>query len=171
MKKEMKKVLVLMLVLGFASMATAAIVLTVDGEIAESSSIYLAPSDYAMIGLYNDGSVPFTYGYLSVEPGGFGSWTGFGEMHSPPAVPGAYAYYFGYSPGWGDSWIIVADYGVNEIGILGEFEFHMEGPGSTTISYFDLYTYEVSTLVIHEIPEPATMLILGLGGLMLRRKQ
>lgn len=169
MKSSMKKFLVLLLVLGFTSMATAAIVLTVNGEIADSSSIYLAPSDYAMIGLYNDNSISYSYGYLSIEFGG--SWTGVGEMHSPPSAPGAYAYYYGPIPGWGDTWVIFADYGLNDIGILGEFEFHMEGPGFAMINYFDVHTEEVSTLVIHEIPEPVTMLLLGFGGLMLRRKR
>ena len=172
----MKKILVLMLVLGIASMATAGLQLTVNGVVAEDSSIVMAPSDYALIGLYNDGSVPKTVGYISIASGP-GSWTGGYAVYVPPATGSAYAYAYYYGPitGMGDTWILFdADAvpgNINGIGILADFEFHCDDFGDVTITYIDSAFGLMDTLVIHQIPEPITLALLGLGGLFLRRRK
>ena len=169
----MKKVLVLMLVLGIASMATAGLTITVNGMPAEDSSIVLAPSDYVLIGLYNDGSVDQTIGYMAIESGP-GSWTGVGGTYYPPSVPSAYATYIGFTSGLGDTWVMinaeptVAKMGV---GIVGEFEFHCDDIGEVVLVYSDDLQQVHDTLIIHQIPEPVTMGLLGLGGLFLRRRK
>ena len=171
----MKKVLVLMLVLGMASMATAGLSLWVDGAPAESTSIILATSDTVMIGLYNDGTVDKSIGYLTID-GGPGSWTGAYAIYNPPASGSAstYAYLYPY-PSVLNGWIFLnADAvleNVNGIGVLGEFEFHCDGIGDVTISYNDSALGLMDTLVIHQIPEPVTMALLGLGGLFPRRRK
>jgi len=55
--------------------------------------------------------------------------------------------------------------------------FHCEGPGDVIISLYELNgdTLEImgvlDTVVVHQIPEPITMTLLGLGGLFLRRRK
>ena len=168
-----------MLVLGIASMATAGLTITVNGAPAEDSSIVMLPSDYALIGLYNDGSVDKTIGYLAIESGP-GSWTGGYAVYRGPEGPAtgssyAYAYYYGPVTGMGDTWILFdadADPGnLNGIGILGDWEFHCDAPGDVVITYTDSATGLMDTLIIHQIPEPVTMALLGLGGLFLRRRK
>ena len=171
----MKKILVLMLVLGFASMATAGLTLTVNGLPAESSTITMAPSEYAIIGLYNDGSVPKTIGYTSIVSGP-GSWTGGSNIYVPPATGDAYAYNYYYGPtAHGDSWMLfdgdAAPANINGIGILADYEFHCDDIGDVTITYVDAALGLMDTLIIHQIPEPVTMALLGLGGLFLRRRK
>ena len=171
----MKKVLVLMLVLGFASMASAGLSLWVDGAPAESSTITLLPSEYAMIGVYNDddGTVPRVLGYVSITDGP-GSWSGGYNVYIPPSLTSAYAYYFGPLTGLGDTWYLSdADATVNEIGVgmLGDFEFHCDDFGDVTIVLSDASQMIHDTLIIHQIPEPMTIGLLGLGGLFLRRRK
>ena len=171
----MKKLLVLMLVLGITSMATAGLTLTVNGLPAEDSTIVLNPSDVIMIGLYNDGSVDKTIGYLTID-GGPGSWTGAYVINNPPASGNAstYAYLYPYPSALNGFVFLNADADpghINGIGILGEFEFHCDDIGDVLISYNDSATGLMDTLIIHQIPEPMTIGLLGLGGLFLRRRK
>ncbi len=70
--------------------------------------------------------------------------------------------------------------GVDDIPIEGEpppigllvdnIIFHCEGLGDATIKLFDSEPYLLDSLVIQQTPEPATIALLGLGALLLRRK-
>ena len=168
----MKKVLVLMLVLGFASMASAGLSLWVNGAPAESSSITMLTSEIAQIGLYNDGSVDKSIGYLTIQPGDPGSWTG-GYLVHPPAQGGVptYAYYYAPINGFIFYNADANPANLNLVGLLAEFEFHCDGIGDVTIDYSDAGLGPMDTLVIHQIPEPMTIGLLGLGGLFLRRRK
>ncbi len=72
-----------------------------------------------------------------------------------------------------------ADSGYLETGIaspLATVDFHSDVPGDITLN---LYSFDGSNwigsncigITIHQIPEPMTMVFLGLGGLMLRRRK
>jgi len=51
--------------------------------------------------------------------------------------------------------------------------FHCDGPGDATIALVDDDGYIVDSQVVHQIPEPATMMLLGLGGVLaaIRKKR
>ena len=173
----MKKLLVLMLVLGIASMATAGLSLWVNGLPAESSSIEMVESEVAMIGLYNDGTVDKSIGYLTID-GGPGSWVSpyAYTIYNPPATGHVSTYAYLYPDAQAlNGWVFInADANpanLNGIGLLAEFEFHCDGLGDVTISYNDSNLGLMDTLIIHQIPEPVTMVLLGLGGLFLRRRK
>jgi hypothetical protein len=72
-----------------------------------------------------------------------------------------------------------ADSGYLETGIaspLATVDFHSDVPGDITLNlYFynstDWIGYNCVGMTIHEIPEPMTLVFLGIGGLMLRRRK
>ena len=52
--------------------------------------------------------------------------------------------------------------------VLGGYQFN--GPGIVNIVLADYSVETLETAAINVIPEPATMLLLGLGGLLLRQQ-
>ncbi len=168
----MKKILVLMLVLGFASMATAALSLYVNGAPAESSTITLQTSETIWIGVYSDGTTDQGKhsGIVILDPSGLGqpgAWTGASIDHLQ--IPGGFV---GVSPPVGIFVQTNADTGLFiGPGISSEFEFHCTGIGDVDLLLLDDLYGPVGFLTIHQIPEPITMALLGLGGLFLRRRR
>lgn len=174
----MKKFVMLMLVLGMASLATAGLQLSFNGDYETvDSEVYLTPSDTAWIDIYNDtattGAIPGMYVGLS----GLGSWTGGNNVYTPPSpVDGTNTYYGVIDFGLGemDVWawapgVSTDGYGV---GAIADYEMHCDGePGDVTISLISGSLEVMDTMVIHQIPEPMTMVLLGLGGLFLRRRK
>jgi hypothetical protein len=56
--------------------------------------------------------------------------------------------------------------------LVRETVFHCEGEGDVTLILVDHETGEVvDTQVIHQVPEPMSLALLGLGGLVLFRKR
>ena len=163
----MKKFLVLALVLSVASLATAG--LSLNGP------AIMAPSDIATIELVAD---PGEGGllYVVVLEGDPGTLLTGAAGPAAGDLGEALGYVEG---GWNSSGyeLTVADSGgILPGGIVGLFDFHCDGPGDVVIRvYNDAVGYEigdeVAALTITQIPEPATMALLGLGALVLRRKK
>jgi len=182
----MKKLLVVMLVLGMASTANAMLWISVDGTVdPPDTSIELMPSEEVVIDIWGDGSELPGLFYLGIST----TSTGAGSLDLANAT--------NLYPGndiWGPSWTDnqdVADF----LGVYNPFVttslsdnslepppltgtlvdgiiFHCEGLGDVTITLFDGGGVALDSQVIHQvIPEPMTVALLGLGGLLLRRRK
>lgn len=187
----MKKVLAFVLVLGMASVANAALTLQVsqsgpDGpyDVPQPTEIKLMPTEVIWIGIHSDTSgtggpgmysafvsIRDEYGYYDYYQA-LGNWTGGHVINIPPAIPTAsvdFATYAAYN-----SVYVVNDstdqYAYAGIGIGVALEFHCNGIGDVIVSVSgDDGSYD--EILIHQIPEPMTMALLGLGGLGLLRRR
>ena len=191
----MKKLLILMLVLGLTSAANAVIVgsyslyVSTDGvNYVEGvdSEITLLPSDYLWIGVHNSvagvaGATQKGVFILGIQQPEVGpsdtSWTGAWQTYVPPLVPGTPDNeYVGIDLGF-DYWILTLTDGnpgtFNGVGVLDAKELHCDfGPSEDVIWLLDAETGDpLDTLLIHQLPEPMTIMLLGLGGLLLRRRK
>ena len=196
----MKKLLALALVLGMASIGMASVAgaalqisehtmppgqETWDPMNPEESLIWVYPSDELILDVYSDADmntdaywVLYTKTALGTMAGGVAmDW---GADIDNGIYGGAHANYVPILPDengvtggvffWGAD--IVPAGGV----LADEILFHCEKEGDTTIILQELTAYwelgEIyDTVVIHQIPEPMTMALLGLGGLGLLRRR
>jgi len=198
----MKKLLILMLVLGLASIASAALQISVHipaqegipdpidyGYLPPDSEIKLLPSQYLYLDIGTD--IPITAGGE-----GEGQWaltcqTSCGAISGGVAVIQDSDWEIGIEEDavgndilglpdgdngvWG--WVFTFGKAIPAGTIYDEILFHCEtdnGPTVVTLWYVDADGYVQSawdTVTIHQIPEPASMLLLGLGGLLLRRRK
>jgi len=181
----MKKLLVLMMVLGMATMANATIQLSVNGVIdggENVTDISIAPSDTITIDIWNNADdLPtrnFT-AYLDIYPNNTGCYTTANALLGPAAgdFPASfqldilgdideYTIYQNWNPGT-----------PGEVeGAIFLIDLHCESPDNiVTVELYDErvdggYTI-VDTLIIHQIPEPMTLALLGIGGLFLKRRK
>ena len=193
----MRKLLILIVVLGMTSMASAAFTLMVSDsgdagtyyDPPEASSYFVNESDYVWIGIYNDtdgeaGATQKGQFWLALESGPNANWTGAMQLYQPPLVTGGTVAnnYYGSSletyTGLPlvDLWQAVLDDGspstFNLAGVLDAKELHSSLAGSSeTVWLLDASMQILDTITIHQIPEPITMALLGLGGLFLRRRK
>ncbi|MHC4423154.1 MAG: PEP-CTERM sorting domain-containing protein [Planctomycetota bacterium] len=184
----MKKLLVFMLVLGMASLAVAAptsLQISVMGDPDPvDTEIFLAPSEtifldiYTTAEIYSEGglegywvlAVDAQYGSISggvvADP-----WTGepitIYDGGDPYAMPGETGVFGSISTFLGPGNGITGT-------IYDLIEFHCEALGDAVVNlyYTDFVTPTlIDSVIIHQIPEPMTVLLLGLGGLFLRRRK
>lgn len=189
----MKKILVLVLVLGLASAAHAGFSISVGGNPAPpDSEITLLPSETIILDIHGDGATPspsnvwmFVEGPGSINGGDIvyaGSLSAYLDLDEAAAVVGGTPEQLLQS--FGDilgttlvdlSYSIYADGSPTPPPLDGTLTdgivFHCEGPGDVIVTIasdlFEVY----DRLVIHQIPEPMTLGLLGLGGLFLRRRK
>lgn len=185
----MKKLLVLMMVLGIAGAANAALLLSVDGQVnPPDSTIEIKESDWVTLDIWGDGATPgglFLVG-LAVDAQG-------------PAtidISSAQILYVGNAntdPYHFDDPETAAYLGLQnpfialelvdipapptlpnplEGTLVDGIRLHCDGVGEVTVILMDGEGNILDTQVIHQIvPEPMTLGLLGLGGLFLRRRK
>jgi hypothetical protein len=179
----MKKLLVLALVLSVTTMASAAL------HIAGAPTGILQPSDTVQLSITTDSPISAGVG----ESGGWGLVASVADATISGGVSA-----FPNEPGISIMDDIVGNFGLpvpdgtNGVGgmilitgvisgvpigsVFTGINFHCEAPtGDVTVylvSTDDYVTYNVlDSVVIHQVPEPFTMGLLGLGGLFLRRRK
>ena len=117
---------------------------------------------------FYDGSDGLGYGYRDIIVAPFDGWSKVVDGVTPTGIGSIVGMTF------------------NPMGFSGTLVdyimFHCDGLGDVMIQitdagdnlrpdYSDIDQSLMGSIIIHQIPEPATMLILGLGGLLLRRKK
>jgi len=186
----MKKMLILMLVLGVVPVASAAVMtlqISVGGvNEPPDSTINLLPSQSVELdvwtpnGWQSDETDNVYFGLvLTDQTAGLATITG-GVAHIPPAPdlswmlnPGQYDPFF---PGQGGVYgQIMSSTGVAGTGVyFDQILFHCEGPGDAVLQLWSSMEEGVfvlqDTVIIHQVPEPATMVLLSLGGLLFRKR-
>jgi hypothetical protein len=167
----MKKVLALVMVLGMAGFASAGLQLTVNGV--AQNEITILKGTELMIGIQNDqGADQYNASVFLNAGAGIAEWTG---VKTTKPIGNATGWeYFGPTDGYGDLWYAWFAQPVTDklpAGIIGEVGFRCtsaKGDAVITLTDGDLNT--IGSLMIHQIPEPMTLSLLGLGALVLRRR-
>ena len=179
----MKKLMVLMLVLGMASLANASIILSVNGDPAPDQ-ITLFPSDWITIDMHLTAGENIT-GYdvafvLSNAQAAF-DWSGItfptvfdlpgavvpvptpqnvrvtASQIFSPAIPGP---------------LVLVDELLLHCEEETDVVLNLVVMGTTRIDGGDIPVGTIlDTITIHQVPEPATIALLGLGGLALLRRR
>jgi hypothetical protein len=168
----MKKLLVLMLFLSLAALANATMVITVNGVDWADSKLTITPSTTVIVGISDDGqtgpkSLALGVGALSAGPGSLDA--------SKVVLP------FGGTAVMSDNALTAEALGIQtpfialEIGgyvgtVATDMFFHCDGEGDAILYLVDNDGEVIDSQVIHQIPEPMTLALLGLGGLLLRRR-
>lgn len=165
----MRKLLILFLVLGLASTANA-LLIKVDGlegeffEVDEQTEITVVSEDTSS-----------WLGYIIVEEGGTGSLENVAVLDAAGDLGAAAPY---TEAGWGTGYELTASMGPAgdpPISVGNQFSLDYIGAiGDTaTISLFvdPEYTTPVASVNVTVVPEPMTVILLGLGGLFLRRRR
>lgn len=182
----MKKLLILMLVLGLASVANASLIFTIDGveqppeitlDVSEAVSLDLhLTAGENMLGydiqyiLSNNQAELITtgaYGYPAMTlPAPF-DLLGYVAYSDPQNVRITASQFLGLPlEGPADLMLDMVLHCLEPTDVV----LTVEVMGTTDLNGEPL-TGVIHTLTIHQIPEPATVLLLGLGGLLLRRRK
>jgi hypothetical protein len=167
----MKKLIILMLVLGLTSVTNAALVLSYNGstDVTEVDDI-VASTDFT-IDVYSTTALPDQFVLFVNGPA---SHSGTGTVYAPPAP--AHLGITDYDTYGGNDHVFAGMMSTPDatagIGKWWDIEFHCDGEGDVVFDLRDSTgNTTVDTLTVHQIPEPMTIALLGLGGLFLRRRK
>jgi len=183
----MKNLIIVLMVLSMATIASAALQISINGDRTDGATIY--PSVTLSLGIYTDAALAATYTdyfvlTVNVTAGFIDYLTGVPVVaddgmsveHTMDAITFASPLLDGMSEngvGGGLAFFVLP--GVQAgTQLFDGFVFHCEGP---SVAMINLYTTDFSTLVlvdqaiVYQIPEPMTLGLLGLGGLFLRRRK
>jgi len=176
----MKKLLVLLMVLGLASSAQATLSLTMDGSTAPTSTT-INVDDTITIGISSDDQSFYT-AYIELSTTNWPDVTDKAEL----------LFGTGVASGIGNIGVVTTDYygdgsavridvGSNAVpndvvpGIQYSLDLHCLGlsdfAGDVIIGLYDSGETPIQTMAITQVPEPMTLALLGLGGLFLRRRK
>jgi hypothetical protein len=187
----MKKMLVLLAILSVASIASASFSISVNGVADPIGSVTAAPSGTVNLGIFGAGNTGDSMSmYLLVQgpgitSGGVSLYGGaLDDVRTQTSaawdvefdLPNAFAS-FGF-PG-----VTTATVGVFASTVAPQpllngqladlINFHCEGPGTVTLTLVaeDLTTVLDTQTITQVVPEPATMILLAVGGLLLKRRK
>jgi len=170
----MKKLLVLTLVLVMASLASAGVTLVAD-------QLVVKPSDLIVITVHNTASQLGWAGQVQLvlpEVGRTGEWTG--DYTVNPNAPKGTSYevtYYGDQRPDAPVDLWYADLTAPTTGAAYpemdyiSFVFHCTAPGPAVIEVTDVDGVVLDSITILQTPEPATLALLGLGAMVLRRRK
>jgi hypothetical protein len=186
----MKNILIVFSVLAMASVANAGFMISVNGVIdpADSEITLKNPSDTAVIDIHGAGNpVANVSGWLLLQGNATinGSpsfvWANstsanmdaatFNDMK--PLLEGDPYFYTGLVDIVSMDILDVVEPFTAPNGLLIDgILLHCEGRGDVTLTLLDAGTWDaMDSVTIHQIPEPITLALLGLGGLFLRRRK
>ena len=168
----MKKSLVLVLVLGVASVANAAYI-QIDGVSRSAADLFEGGT--LVITIVGDDASSWL-GYIIVEEGGAGALGNATRLGAAGDI-GAFSAYT--EAGWGAGYELTAAMSPGGVPAIAEGpQFTVDYSGGTlgqtaVISLFvdPEYGAPVSSVAVTIVPEPMTVVLLGLGGLFLRRRK
>ncbi len=180
----MKKLFVLMLVLGLAAVASAELKLSVNGVVdPPDTEISLKEGQTAVIDVWGDGTTK-PYAYLlgiSIDSVGPGSldigtadvlYTGSEAMidwmdDADFAAEGRVLNPFIYM----EMTDVALEPAPLDGTLFDNIIFTCDGLGDVILTLFDADYEVMDQQLIHQVPEPMTLALLGLGGLFLRRRK
>ncbi len=179
----MKKLLILTLVLGTALTANATLQISVNGDLNPvDSEIVIAPSDTLIMDIWTDSDISSGVGegywFLTCPPDK-GTLSGGVSLWPDPVIEPSDPIIQQIAPGQDGVWgyIFLPPGSVIPAGsvIYDEINFHCESVGDAIVQLYwslDLVTADlIDSVVVHQIPEPATIFLFGLGMLALRQKR
>ena len=203
----MKKLTVLIMVLGLASLANAAALdLSVNGDLGVTE-ITIAPSGYLTLDVWADAGL--IGGDFIITVTGNGSMTygniAFATQYNNDLWIADPGFWYPNPANWDAAWNYTDGYTATPTEIVigggnilnatpeGQYggnilvdliDFHCDAVGDVEIELWALWINTdqgvidgttdlvlMDSVTVHQVPEPATMLLLGLGGVLLRKKK
>jgi hypothetical protein len=167
----MKKVLIVFTVLVMASVANAGLFISVNGVVSPpDSEVFLSVGEIAIIDVHSDGRTLSAGFILAIEGPATLDITAATNAFIPPGYPDSIVE---LAPG-----IILLDLALAILPPpippgkqIDNIKLHCDALGDVVLTITnDTGSVVLDRQIIHQIPEPMTLSLLGLGGLFLRRR-